>query len=124
MSYSTGSFTINCKADGTPQVCDPPESLQVRVKNHRVRIKQLRYVASTAHCSAGRVLVALDGDAIGRTDFVNAGEQATVDDLRVTLGKGKHTFQFRIEGRTGGCNVGAVGSWGGKITLKGSRRSR
>ena len=123
VSYSTGPFTINCRAaDGTPQICDPPEKLKVRVGRRKVRIRQLRYVASTRHCSAGRVLVSLDGKAIGRTDFVNAGEKATVDDLRVTLDKGTHKFAFRAEGRTGGCNVGAVGSWGGKITLRGSRR--
>ena len=125
VSYSTGPFTINCKmADSTPQVCDPPEKLKVRVGRRKVRIKQLRYVASTEHCSAGRVLVSLDRKPIGRTDFVNAGEQATVDDLRVTLGKGRHKFGFRIEGKTGGCNAGAVGSWGGKIKLKGSKKRR
>lgn len=124
VSYSTGPFTIDCKTDGTPQVCDPPEKLKVRVGRRKVRIKQLRYVAATEHCSAGRVLVSLDGKPIGRTDFVNAGEQATVDDLKVTLDRGRHKFGFRIEGKTGGCNAGAVGSWGGKIKLKGSKRRR
>jgi hypothetical protein len=125
VSYSTGPFTINCKtADSTPQVCDPPEKLKVRVGRRKVRIKQLRYVASTEHCSAGRVLVSLDGKPIGRTDFVDAGEQATVDDLKVTLDRGRHKFGFRVEVKTGGCNAGAVGSWGGKITLRGSKKRR
>ena len=125
VSYSTGDFLVDCNSsDGTPQVCDPPEKLRVRVGRSGVRIKRVRYVASSKHCSAGRVLVSLDGKPIGRTDFVNAGEKATVDGLKVTLGKGRHTFSFRIEGRTGGCNIGYVGSWGGKITLKGSKRRR
>jgi hypothetical protein len=121
--YSTGQFVINCAPDGTPQICDPPEKLKVRVRHHKVRIKRLRYVAATTHCSAGRVLVSLDGDRIGRTDYVNAGERATVDDLKVTLAPGRHKFGFRIQGKTGGCNAGAVVSWGGKITLKGRRLS-
>lgn len=125
VSYSTGAFTIECKTgDSTPQICDPAEKLKVRVGRGKVRIKQLRYVASTEHCSPGRVLVSLDGKGIGRTDFVNAGEQATVDDLKVTLDRGRHKFGFRIEGKTGGCNAGAVGSWGGKIKLKGSKKRR
>ena len=123
--YSTGPFTVNCDtADKTPQICDPPEKLKVRVRHgKKVRIERLRYVASTEHCSAGRVLISLDGDAIGHTDYVNAGEQATVDDLKVTLHPGRHKFAFRIQGKTGGCNAGFVGSWGGKIKLKGERLS-
>lgn len=122
--YSTGQFVVNCNTtDRTPQICDPPKTLRVRVRHGTVRIKRLRYVAATTHCSAARVLVSLDGHRIGRTDFVNAGERATVDDLRVTLHRGRHTFRFRVKGRTGGCNTGFVGSWGGKITLKGTKHS-
>lgn len=124
VSYSTGKFVVDCRTtDQTPQVCDPSKKLKVRVQHGTVRIKRLRYVASTEHCSRARVLVSLDGDAIGKTDYVNAGEQATVDDLRVTLEKGLHRFGFRVKGRTGGCNSGFVGSWGGKITLEGTKHS-
>ena len=63
------------------------------------------------------------GDSIGHTDYVNAGEQATVDDLKVILKEGTHKFQFRVQGKTGGCNVGFVGSWGGTITLTGKKTS-
>jgi hypothetical protein len=122
--YSTGPFTVNCDTtDNTPQVCDPPEKLKVRVRHGKVRIKRLRYVASSEHCSPGRVLIALDGNQIGRTDWVNAGERATVDELAVTLHRGRHRFGFRIEGRTEGCNVGYVGSWGGRIKLTGRKLS-
>jgi hypothetical protein len=121
--YSTGKFVVNCTPDSTPQVCDPPKRLKVRVRHGKIKIKRLRYVAATEHCSAGRVRVSLDGDAIGHTDYVNAGEQAIVDDLRVTLDRGRHRFAFRIQGKTGGCNVGSVASWGGKIILKGTRLS-
>jgi hypothetical protein len=123
--YSTGPFVINCDtSDSTPQVCDPPEKLRVKVKEGtKVRIKRLRYRAAAEHCSPGRVLISLDGERIGRTDWVNAGEQATVEDLKVTLHPGRHRFAFRIKGRPEGCNVGYVGSWGGKITLKGEKAS-
>jgi hypothetical protein len=121
--YSTGPFVINCQSDSTPQICDPPEKLKVRVRHGKVRIKRLRYVASTEHCSPGRVLVSLDGKQIGHTDYVNAGEQATVDDLKVTLHRGRHKFGFRLQGKPQGCNAGSVVSWGGKITLKGRKLS-
>jgi hypothetical protein len=121
--YSTGNFVVNCRTDSTPQICDPPEKLKVRVRHGKVRIKRLRYVAAAEHCSAGRLLVSLDGKQIGHTDYVNAGEQATVDDLKVTLHRGRHKFGFRLQGKTGGCNAGSVASWGGKITLKGRKLS-
>jgi hypothetical protein len=124
VSYSTGSFVASCDTtDSTPQICDPPTKLKVRVNQGKVRIKRVHYVASTEHCSAARVLVSLDGAAIGHTAYVNAGEQAIVDDLKLTLDQGRHKFKFRVQGRVGGCNTGFVGSWGGKITLTGKKRS-
>jgi hypothetical protein len=35
----------------------------------------------------------------------------------VSLPKGKTTLGFQAQGFTGGCNVGHVGSWGGKVTV-------
>jgi hypothetical protein len=117
--YRTGSFFVTCTSSG--QICDPAKTKKVRVVDDPVRIKRMRYVAATAHCSRGRILVFLDGDKINQTDFVNAGERATVDNMTARLAPGRHRFAFRFEGRTGGCNAGFVGSWGGKITLTGER---
>jgi hypothetical protein len=119
VQYTTGKFIITCTSTG--QICNPPEKLKVHVNKGKVRIKRLRYRAATTHCSSGRILVSLDGERIGATDYVNAGEQATVDDLKVTLDEGQHRFAFRVQGKVGGCNVGSVVSWGGKITLSGVR---
>jgi len=121
---STGPFVIQCDtSDSTPQRCDPPRALNVRVdQGTRKVVRHLRYVASTAHCSSGRVLVNLNGERIGRTDWVEAGERSTRDDLHATLkykhGRAHH-FKLRFQGRTGGCNAGLVGSWGGEIQLSG-----
>ena len=116
--FKTGSFVVTCTSTG--QICNPPQKLKLKVTNgDGVRVKRLRYQAATTHCSPGRILISLDGERIGRTGFVQAGERAIVDDLKVTLDKGRHKFAFRMEGKLGGCNVGAVGSWGGKITLIG-----
>ena len=121
---STGSFVIQCNTgDSTPQRCDPPEKLNVRVaRGTRKVVRRLRYTAATTHCSSARVLINLNGERIGRTDWVEAGESSTRDDLHVTLKRkhGKvHRFKFRVQGRTGGCNTGVVGSWGGEIQLSG-----
>ena len=121
---STGSFVIQCNTgDRTPQRCDPARALNVRVdQGTRKVVRHLRYAAATTHCSSARVLINLDGKRIGRTDWVEAGESSTRDDLHATLnhkhGRAHH-FKFRVQGRTGGCNTGVVGSWGGEIQLSG-----
>lgn len=121
---STGSFVIQCTSDRTPQRCDPPRVLKVRVaRGTRKVVRHVRYVAANTHCSSARVLISHKGKRIGRTDWVEAGESSTRDDLDVTLERkanGKaHRFKFRVQGRTGGCNTGVVGSWGGEIQLSG-----
>ena len=120
---STGSFVIQCNTgDSTPQRCDPPRKLNVRVARGTLKVvRRLRYVAASTHCSSARVLVNLNGKRIGRTDWVEAGESSTRDDLQATLKhkRGGHRFKFRVQGRTGGCNAGVVGSWGGEIQLSG-----
>lgn len=78
------------------------------------------YDASAAHCSSGRILIALDGRQVGKMRFVSRNERATLR-KRVRLTPGSHTFAFRFEGKVGGCNVGAVSGWGGQITVLGRR---
>jgi hypothetical protein len=93
----------------------------------RIKVKRLRYEASAQHCSSGRILIKLTGANVGKTDWVDAGEDTTVELLDLTLrhrkGGKAHRFTYRFQGKIGGCNTGLVGSWLGGIKLSGSKRS-
>jgi hypothetical protein len=87
-----------------------------------MKVKKIVYAASSAHCSAGRLLVELDGRLVGRMRFVAGSERATLR-KRLRLAPGEHAFAFRFEGRLGGCNVGYVQSWGGVVSVRGKRKA-
>src|SRR5678809_231660 len=112
-TVSTGEFGINCV--GQAQLCEPPATLVVGDPAKRVKLRKLVYVASSAHCSSGRLLIDLDGAPFGKMKFVVGKETSTLNKRR-TLKPGLHTLAFRFEGRVGGCNTGAVAGWGGNVT--------
>jgi hypothetical protein len=119
VAFTTGAFVINCMSSG--QLCDPPYALAVGDQAAKIRIRKITYDAPEAHCSAGRVLVSLDGQEVARLRYAAARQKVTKR-KRLALQPGlPHLFEFRFEGRPGGCNVGTVVSWGGTITLTGRR---
>lgn len=81
-----------------------------------MKIRKLVYTASSAHCSAGRLIVTLDGAPFAKMRFLIGKETTTLHKHR-TVTPGLHTLAFQFEGRTGGCNAGSVSSWGGMITV-------
>ena len=118
---------IQCDVDSTPQVCDPAHVHRVQVpQGKKIHVTKLRYTAAGTHCSSGRLLIALNGRVIGRTDWVDAGEQSDVELLDVTLRRRangtKHKFSYKMQGKEGGCNLGFVGSWAGDVKLSGRKK--
>lgn len=113
VTVSTGEFVIDCTSTG--QLCEPPATLVIGDPARRTTLRKLVYVASAAHCSAGRLLIDLDGRRFGLMRFVVGKETSTLRKRRV-LRPGSHTLAFRFEGRVGGCNAGAVSGWGGNVT--------
>ncbi len=72
--------------------------------------------APATHCSAVRyTLVSRNGDILGGTGFLNAGESTLVS-LGDNLAKGRQTVFIQAQGKIGGCNSGRLGSWGVEAT--------
>jgi hypothetical protein len=111
---TTGVFGITCTSVG--QLCEPPETLVIGDPERKVKIRKIVYTASSAHCSAGRLLITLDGAAFGKMRFV-IGKETSVLRKRRTVKPGSHTLAFQFEGRVGGCNQGSVSGWGGIVTV-------
>lgn len=118
VAFSTGGFTVTCTSAG--QVCDPPETLVVGDPAQDMTVRKIVFAPSAAHCSSGVILVAIDGRAAATMRFANRNARATLR-KRIRILAGRHTFAFRFVGHAGGCNVGAVTSWGGTITVIGRR---
>ena len=117
-TVTTGVFGINCTSIG--QICDPPATLAVGDPVKTLRVKKFVYDAAAAHCSAGRILIEVDGRRVGKMRFVVGSERATLR-KRLRLAPGSHVFAFRFEGKVGGCNAGSVSGWGGEIAVLGRR---
>jgi hypothetical protein len=111
---TTGVFGITCT--GTGQLCEPPATLTIGDPAKKVKIRKVVYTAAAEHCSAGRLLVTLDGAKFGKMRFV-IGKETTTLRKRRSVAPGLHTLAFQFEGRTGGCNTGSVSGWGGVITV-------
>jgi hypothetical protein len=115
----TGPFGVNCV--GVSQLCDPPYAVAIGDAAKTIKVKKIIYTASAAHCSAGRLRVLLDGVEVGKMRFV-IGRERSVLRKRIRVSPGAHTLAFQFEGKTGGCNGGAVSGWGGDILVKGRIR--
>ena len=118
---STDFFFVTCTSTG--QLCDPPKTLVVHVTSRRLKITRITYNASGAvTCSPGRIRISVDGQPVGSTRFIEAGERASVKPRRLKLPRGEHTLSFQFEGRPGGCNDGFVTAWSGVIKVAGRGR--
>jgi len=113
-TFTTGNFTVTCTSSG--QVCSPPEELTFSLTRKSV-LSSVTYTTSPQHCSAVLVRVLLAGHVVAKTHKLDAGDKTDKVTTHVSLPKGKTTLGFQAQGFMGGCNVGHVGSWGGKVTV-------
>ena len=81
------------------------------------------------HCSSVRVRVFLDGQLVNTTPFLGwtyPGYEGPNKNLPLTaqllpanlvVSAGTHTLDLQAEGTPGGCNAGALASWGGTFSM-------
>ena len=115
LGFTTGTFVVTCTSTG--QVCAPDEPLTITLPRSGTLTKVV-YTTAQAHCSAVRVFVRLKGKTVAKLPRLDAGDATAKVKTNVKLKKGTNTLGFRGKGFLGGCNVGRVGSWGGKVRIK------
>jgi len=81
-------------------------------------VTSVRYTTAAEHCSALVLQVVRHGHVLATSGRIEAGEQTEQFATSIHVPKGSSKLGFRAKGFLGGCNAGAVGSWGGKITVK------
>src|SRR5512139_251113 len=112
IQYSTGEILVNCTSSG--QLCEPPFQQTVQVPSGG-RVTSVLYTPPLGHCSPVRIHILLDGAEIGVTDFVDPNETSELALFSDPIRKGSVVLGYKAEGKTGGCNAGQLGSWGGSI---------
>jgi hypothetical protein len=114
-TFTTGSFAVTCTSTG--ELCNPPENLSFRLPRPGT-LTSIIYTTPATHCSAVLLHVLRNGRQIARTGRLPAGQQTERLVTDVRLPRGETTLGFQAQGFVGGCNVGRVFSWGGKVTVK------
>src|SRR6185369_2887531 len=68
-------------------------------------------------CSNLRLHFIVDGTEVAVTDFAGPGTSTAFVSLGF-ISPGKHVVGMQAEGEVGGCNVGNLVSWAGKVVLR------
>jgi hypothetical protein len=68
-------------------------------------------------CSNLRIHFLIDGTEVAVTTFVGPGSFTPYVSLG-SISPGKHVVGVQAEGQVGGCNVGNLGSWAGKVKIR------
>jgi hypothetical protein len=113
-SFSTGSFAVVCSSSG--ELCSPFKELTFTLPRPGT-VTAIRYTTAATHCSAVLLHVLRNGHQIAKTGRLAAGQETERVVTHVRLRKGATTLAFQAQGFVGGCNVGRVFSWGGKVTV-------
>jgi len=107
------SFEQHCQQPYS-QVCNPMWTQSVITRGGPLSVS---YVAAGTHCSNVYVDVYLDGVLKQTTGILRPLENSGWLDLG-NVNNGAHTIGLMARGVTGGCNVGALSSWGGTLSMK------
>jgi hypothetical protein len=99
----------------TSQVCPQEPEVNFTAGNGgRGEIVDVQFTANQNHCSDIIVHVSIDGYVPSLLGRVGPGQTAKQG---FGVGPGNHVLRVRAEGITGGCNTGALSSWGGTVRI-------
>jgi hypothetical protein len=105
------NFVQNCA--GTSQVCGQPVPLPFTLA--ALTPIQVDYVPAAGHCSDVRLTISVDGVRRPPEQIAPGGSTtATFGPLQ----PGAHELLVDATGVLGGCNTGALSSWGGSLTVR------
>jgi hypothetical protein len=100
----------------TGQLCSPSFSTTVNLAS--AGSITLMFTPNAAGCSKAEFYISVDGVQLAQTPFLAPG-QASSAYPTATLSVGPHAISIQAQGEVGGCNEGALGSWGGSLVVGG-----
>ncbi len=112
---------VNCvRHPNNPQICMNPPSVTVNLpqttQNVSIQYSTITNAHGPVHCSAVSAHLWVDGAYVGTTPFLQP-ETISPSIFLGTLTAGSHIIQIQGTGTAGGCNYGALSTWGGHAVL-------
>jgi hypothetical protein len=111
----------NCSVVGSGQLCPSPANLRDNWASttqftapSRARTVKVEFTASPDHCSDIVAHIFVNGSEWG-SNTVGPGQSD--GGYEVPVNYGLNQIQVQAEGVTGGCNTGALSSWGGVLRI-------
>ncbi len=112
---------VNCTQNpDAPQQCMNPPSVTVMIPQSTndllIQYSTINYGYGPDHCSSVGVDIWIDGRGLGNTPFI---PPSSVSDFihAGPVTAGLHVFTIKGTGTPGGCNHGALSTWGGTLNF-------
>ena len=112
LAQTTTSTPVSGTCSGGVQLCDNIPTLGVTTTG----LLQAQFVGASTLCSNVRIHFLVDGNEVAVTPFVGASGISGVFNLGPVT-SGSHILGLLAEGQLGGCNTGALASWGGTVQV-------
>lgn len=101
---------------GGGQLCDSIATFTINVSGAG-GVGEGKFTPGPLTCSNLRIHFLIDGTEVAVTGFVGPGAFTAFVSLGF-ISAGKHVVGVQAEGEVGGCNVGNLLSWAGKVRLR------
>ena len=108
------AVTATCSGGG--QLCNNIPTFTINVFGAG-GIGEGKFTPGPLTCSNLRIHFIVDGTEVAVTGFAGPGQFTAFVSLGF-ISPGKHVIGVQAEGQVGGCNVGNLGSWAGKVRLR------
>jgi hypothetical protein len=113
-AVTTRAVSGTCSGGG--QLCNNKATFIINVLGAG-GVGEGQFVPGPLTCSSLRIHIIVDGTEVGVTSFAGPGTVTPFVNLGF-ISPGKHVVGVQAEGQVGGCNVGNLVSWAGKVRLR------
>ena len=109
-------FPVVATCSGGGQLCNNIATFAVPIPFPGL-VGQAQFKPGPLTCSNVRIHFLVDGTEVAATGFVGPGGKTGFVSLGF-VGPGAHTVGLQAEGEVGGCNIGTLLSWAGRVILR------
>lgn len=113
---ASNAIPVSQVCSGGGQLCNTIAQVPLDVTGAGA-LKKANFGTGPLTCSQFRIHYLVDGTEVAVSGFVGPKQKTGFVSLGF-IGHGNHVVGMRAEGELGGCNIGNLLSWGGKVRIK------